>query len=141
MEQVKAATIKIGSSTSGTITLNSDFGFNYLQYPDAPRTLILTTAGGITLATSQIQPSPTPQPSISRILVPGLSLDSAGTVSLGTGANQVSFFASRMTQAGQNLNFASAANELTVADFTTQGGVRGIVTSGGDVTLSAARIN
>lgn len=141
MEQVKAATIKIGSATSGAITFNSDFGFNYLQYPDAPRTLILTTAGGITLATSQIPPSPTPQPSISRILVPGLSLDSAGTVSLGTGANQVSFFAARMTQAGQNLNFASAANELTVADFTTQGGVRGIVTSGGDVTLSAARIN
>jgi filamentous hemagglutinin family protein len=141
LEQVRAGTIKIGSSTSGTITLNSDFGFNYLQYPDAPRTLILTTAGGITLGLSQIPPSPTPEPSISRILVPGLSLDSAGTVSLGTGANQVSFFAARMTQAGQNLNFASAANELTVADFTTQGGVRGIVTSGGDVTLSAARIN
>ena len=28
MEQVKAATIKIGSATSGAITLNSDFGFN-----------------------------------------------------------------------------------------------------------------
>jgi hypothetical protein len=143
LEQVKAGAIKIGSSTSGSITFNSDFGFDYGTYQDAARALILETAGNITLGISQIPPSPIPVPTTSSILVPNLSLTAAGSVSIGAASGatapvlKVSYLAANLTGAGQSLTFTTSQPELTIADFGPLGGATGITTAAGaNVTLN-----
>ena len=147
LEQIKAASVHIGSSTSGNITLLSDFAFNYGNDQDAPRALALQTAGSVTLGLSQIPPSPNPVPTTSSIKVPVFSV-SAQSANLGAysgsvagPSHSVDFLAAQITGAGNPFSFTSSASSLSIADLSALGGIQGIQTSAGNVTLTALQIN
>ena len=143
LELVKAASVVIGSSSASSITLNTDFAYNYGAYPMAPRTLVLETAGNVALGISQISPSPSPIPKTSSIQIPNLSIISGGTVSLGAVAgaaapiHTVRGFSASVGTGG--LTFNTTATPLVISDFSPEGGAMGIF-GNGTVSLTAPDI-
>jgi len=99
------------TTTAGDLVLNGD-----VTAPGGAVTL--NSAGGIRQASGLIDPG-------------SLLVNSVGTVSL-TGANTVDTVAGRVTGAGASFFFNDTANDLTVGML---GGVSGITTNGGDITL------
>ena len=124
LELVKAASLVIGSTSAGAITLNTDLRFNYDQYPQAPYqvSLISGSSGSITAGTSQL-----PGGGISRVVVGSLTLIDSGAVSLG-GSNDVDVLSAILTGAGN-------AGDLTFTDIDD---IRlGQVEIGGNLLLTA----
>ncbi|NBS13526.1 MAG: filamentous hemagglutinin N-terminal domain-containing protein, partial [Verrucomicrobia bacterium] len=166
LEKVRAASIRIGGNTAvpvyvpspdgcadaftlpasaGAITLNTDFKYNYGLLPEAPRTLVLSSQGNITLGVSQIPPSPLPTPKTSSIQMPNLSIISSGTVSLGQSGtaaapnHQVNFLSAYLNGANQAFSLVTQASSLTLADLGPLGGVAG-VSATGNINLTAPSI-
>jgi hypothetical protein len=143
LELVKAASVVIGSSSASSITLKTDFAYNYGAYPMAPRTLVLETAGNVALGISQIPPSPSPIPKTSSIRIPNLSIISGGTVSLGAVAgaaapiHTVRGFSASVGSGG--LTFETTLTPLVISDLLSLGGAMGI-SGNGVVNLTAPNI-
>ena len=124
LELIKAASVVIGSSSAASVTLKTDFAYNYGAYPMAPRTLVLSSGGDVLLGLSQKPPSPSPVPQTSRIQIPNLSVIAGGTVSLGDAVHTVRGFSAYVGSGG--LNFVTSATPLVISDLSPLGGAMGI---------------
>lgn len=143
LELVKSASVILGSAEASSITLNTDFTYNYGSYPLAPRTLVLESGGPVSLGISQKPPSPSPIKQTSSIQIPNLSVISGGSISLGTVTGSLSpvhtvrSFSSLIGSG--NLDFTTTASPLVIADLSPLGGAMGI-SGAGAVNLVAPNI-
>ncbi|NCY22296.1 hypothetical protein EBX31_10125, partial [bacterium] len=128
LENIRAASVVIGANSGGdsyvssasSVSLNSDFGYNYGLYRKAPRTAVFAADGVIALGLSQIPPSPYPQPATSSIQVPNFSVIAGGAVNLGQyGLATANAFISASGGGVSSINVDYAGQGYTQAPIVT----------------------
>ena len=118
LENIRAASVVIGGNSRGdvyassaaSVTLNSDFGFDYGTYSYAPRTAVFAADGVVALGLSQVPPSPSPIPATSSIQVPNFSVIAGGAVNLG-----------QYGQASANAQIRNGAVSALTVDYAGEG--------------------